>query len=71
MTLTGQVVAGVEHGCLILKDQTTNKTYLLLSGDPNVVSVGAWVRVVGSPAPGVMSYCMQGEPFRVTEAHPL
>jgi hypothetical protein len=68
LTLTGQVEPGVEHNCLILK--TGGKTYLLLGGDPAVVYEGAHVRVTGRLAPDVMSYCMQGTPFQVSEAHP-
>jgi len=68
MTLTGQVEAGVEHGCLILKQG--GKTYLLVGGDPAVVKAGAQVRVTGRINPNLMSYCMQGTAFQVTEAHP-
>ena len=67
-TLTGNVDAGVEPGCLILKDG--GRTYLLLGGDPAVVKAGARVKVTGKLASGVMSHCMQGLPFQVSEAHP-
>jgi hypothetical protein len=67
-TLTGNVDAGVEPGCLILKD--SGRTYLLLGGDPAVVKAGARVKVTGKLASGVMSHCMQGLPFQVSEAHP-
>ena len=69
MVLTGQVEAGVEARCLVLRD--SGKTYQLLGGDPAVVKVGARVRVTGNVAIGVMSYCMQGTPFRVTAAEAL
>jgi hypothetical protein len=68
LTLTGQVEPGVEHGCLLLK--TGGKTYLLMGGDPAVVYAGARVRVTGRLATNVMSYCMQGTAFQVSEAHP-
>lgn len=68
MVLTGQVEAGVEQHCLILRDG--GKPYQLIGGDPAVVKAGARVRVTGHIAVGVMSYCMQGQPFQVTEAHP-
>ena len=42
-----------------------------MGGDPAVVKAGARVRVTGYVAVGVMSHCMQGQPFRVTEAHAL
>ena len=68
MTLTGLVERGVEHGCLLLNDG--GKTYQLMGGDPNVVYAGARVQVSGRIATGIMSYCMQGTPFQVSEAHP-
>jgi hypothetical protein len=68
LTLTGQVEAGVETGCLILKDG--GKTYLLFGGDPGVVHAGARVRVSGRLVPDLMSSCMQGLSFQVSEAHP-
>jgi hypothetical protein len=67
-TLTGTVQAGVERGCLILQDATG--LYQLLGGDPTVVYAGATVSVTGHVVTGVMSYCMQGRPFQITEAHP-
>ncbi|WP_345629507.1 hypothetical protein [Rugosimonospora acidiphila] len=66
-TLTGQVEEGVERGCLILRDSTG--VYQLLGGDPTVVYAGADVSVTGHVITGVMSYCMQGRPFQITEAH--
>jgi hypothetical protein len=68
-TLTGQVEAGVERGCLILNDATG--VYQLLGGDPTVVYAGARVSVTGHVVTGVMSYCMQGRPFQIIEAHPI
>ncbi len=66
LTLTGQVEAGVEVGCLILKQG--GMTYLLVGGDPAVVKAGAQVRVTGWVNPKVVSHCMQGTPFQVTGA---
>ena len=68
LTLTGQVEKGVEAGCLLLKQDGV--TYLLVGADPGVVKAGAQVRVTGRVNPNLMSYCMQGTPFQVTEAHP-
>jgi hypothetical protein len=69
LVLTGLVEPGVEARCLILKD--AGRTYQLMGGDPAIVKAGARVRVTGHIAVGVMSYCMQGQPFQVTEAHAL
>jgi hypothetical protein len=68
-TLSGQVEAGVEQGCLMLR--SGGLTYHLLGGDPRVVYAGAHVSVTGHLVTGVMSYCMQGKPFQVTQAHGL
>jgi len=68
LTLSGQVEPGVEAGCLIMK--TGGKTYLLLGGDPAVVRAGAQVRVTGRLVTNIRTYCMQGTPFQVSEAHP-
>jgi hypothetical protein len=65
-TITGQVEAGVERGCLILRDPTG--TYQLLGGDPTIVYAGANVSLTGHVVTGVMSYCMQGKPFQITHA---
>jgi hypothetical protein len=66
-TLTGDVEPGVEAGCLLLRDG--GKTYLLIGGDPAVVRAGARVRVTGRVNTDLKSYCMQGVPFQVSEAH--
>jgi hypothetical protein len=66
-TLTGQVEAGVERGCLVLQD--TTGLYQLLGGDPTVIYAGSHVSVTGHVVTGVMSYCMQGQPFQIDEAH--
>lgn len=65
-TISGQVQAGVERGCLILQDPSG--TYQLLGGDPTVVYPGANVVLTGHVVTGVMSYCMQGKPFQITQA---
>jgi hypothetical protein len=67
LTLTGQVEAGVEPKCLILR--ANGGTYQLVGGDQNVVKVGNNVVVTGHVVTGMMSYCMQGKPFQVTTAH--
>jgi hypothetical protein len=69
-TLTGQVEEGVARGCLILH-ATGGGTYQLIGGDPTIVVAGARVSVTGHVVTGVMSYCMQGQPFKISEAHRL
>jgi hypothetical protein len=66
--LTGVVEEGVERGCLIMR--TGGKVYLLMGGDRSVVKSGAKVKVRGRLDSGMISYCQQGEPFQVLEAHP-
>jgi hypothetical protein len=66
LTITGQVEQGVEAGCTLLR--TDGRTYNLLGGDRNIVKAGNKVTVRGHVAGGVMSHCMQGEPFQVEEA---
>jgi hypothetical protein len=68
MTMTGEVEAGVEHGCLVM--QSGGKTYLLVGGDRSIVREGARVTVRGRPNPDLITTCQQGEPFEVAEAHP-
>ncbi len=62
MTLSGTVRAGVEAGCLTLRDDGT--LYLLLD-DQDRLKPGEKVTVTGYVDKDVMSYCMQGKPFRV------
>jgi hypothetical protein len=66
MTLSGQVEAGVEPNCLVL--HSGGQVYNLIGGDRNVVKAGNNVVVRGHVAQNVMSYCMQGQPFQITEA---
>ena len=67
LTMTGEVEEGVEHGCLLMT--YGSKKYLLLGGDRNVIKAGARVTVRGRPNPDLLSYCQQGTPFEVAEAH--
>jgi hypothetical protein len=66
LTLTGQVETGVEAHCLILR--SNGGTYQLMGGDKNVVKAGNNVVVTGHVVKGVMSYCMQGQPFEITQS---
>jgi hypothetical protein len=63
--LTGTVTAGVEHGCLMLG------RYQLIGGPRDVLRPGARVRVVGRPAPRMITTAQQGTPFLVSTAEPL
>ena len=65
-TVVGQVEPGVEPGCLILRD--TTGTYELLGGDPTIVYAGSNVSLTGHVVTGVMSHCMQGKPFQITQS---
>ena len=65
--LTGTVTAGVEPKCLLLKDGTGD--HLLIVKDEQArasLRAGAEVTVVGKASPGMMTTCMQGEPFVVS-----
>lgn len=64
--LRGQVVDGVESGCLVLS--TDRGQFLLLGGDEEVLRAGAEVVVEGTPRPGQATTCQQGTPFAVAEA---
>lgn len=67
VTLTGTVSAGVEPNCFLLKDGTGD--HLLLPKDEKLRALladGAKVTVVGKAQPGMMTTCMQGQPFVVT-----
>ena len=64
-TLKGQVIAGVEPGCLVLMS-AQGSHLLVLSGDlKTTVKVGDTVTVTGRADPGMMTTCQQGTPFVV------
>ncbi|MEU4423136.1 hypothetical protein AB0F81_21125 [Actinoplanes sp. NPDC024001] len=66
-TVTGTVTAGVEPGCLLLTGSGVE--HLLIFEDDTMeksVKVGSTVTVTGRPESGMMTTCMQGEPFVVT-----
>ncbi|MFF5234213.1 hypothetical protein [Dactylosporangium sp. NPDC000521] len=64
ITVSGQVVDGVEAGCVLLK--TPDKTYLLLGGDRAALQAGKQVTVTGRPTSDLMTTCQQGTPFQVS-----
>jgi hypothetical protein len=65
ITLTGDVLAGVEPGCIILR--ASNQTYLLVGGDRARLDQGGKITVRGRTDPGLMTTCQQGTPLRVLE----
>jgi hypothetical protein len=67
-TLTGQVVAGVEPGCLILTGPRGARMLVLTGETGKSVKVGARVTVTGHSEPRMMTTCQQGTPFVVTQA---
>jgi hypothetical protein len=65
---TGEVVAGVEPGCLLLDNDEIR--YLLLGGDRDQLQPGRRVTVFGVADPGTPTTCMEGVPLRVTDVSP-
>lgn len=65
ITLTGDVMAGVEPGCIVLK--ASNQTFLLVGGDRARLDRGGKITVRGRTDPGLMTTCQQGTPLRVLE----
>jgi hypothetical protein len=66
LTLTGEVVAGVEPGCRLLV--TGSGDYLLFGEPSEQLQVGATVTLRGQVRPDMMTTCQQGTPFEVLEA---
>jgi hypothetical protein len=71
ITISGQVIDGVEAGCRLLAYNGVD--YLLLASRPedrDAIHAGAQLTVKGRPRPGMMTTCQQGTPFSVTEVLP-
>jgi hypothetical protein len=66
MTLRGQVETGAEAACLMLRSD--GHVYQLMGGDQNILKPENTVIVRGRVVTGVMSHCMQGQPFQVADA---
>lgn len=64
-TLTGEVFAGVEAGCLLL--QTSTGDYLLIGEVAGQMQTGSTVTVRGQVRTNLATTCQQGTPFEVTE----
>ncbi|HWX53955.1 MAG TPA: hypothetical protein VN176_05115 [Verrucomicrobiae bacterium] len=68
ITGTGCVEAGVEAGCMVLKDVKTQTLYnLYFSGKKP--DIGTAIQFEGTKQEGV-TICMQGEPVRVSKWTP-
>ncbi len=66
MTVTGTVSAGVESGCLVFEPKSApGKGTWVLVGRTGGLEAGMTVTIRGALAPGVMTTCQQGTPFRV------
>lgn len=69
LTLSGVVERGVEPGCLVLR--SNGKSYTLLgstgSSPATGVPLAVPVRVTGSVATGMASYCQQGTLIKVVK----
>lgn len=70
-TLTGVVSAGVENGCLLLKQSMSPTSYLLVGGDRSLLRPGATVQVTGRVNTEMASYCQQGILFEVDTVNPV
>jgi hypothetical protein len=65
LTLTGEVVEGVEANCLVL--ETDTGSYLLIGEAAQDLPLGETITIRGQPQPGLATTCQQGTPFQVTE----
>ena len=66
---SGCLVAGVEHGCYMLTDRKSGKSYnLFFDGAPPAVGTG--IKITGNPHNG-MTMCMQGTPLDVKTCTPI
>lgn len=66
VTLTGWVGRGVEHGCVVLLDSTGTVLANLVGLPDRSPGFGTEVQVNGRFVTGMISFCQQGRPFRVT-----
>ena len=64
-TITGEVAAGVEPGCVLL--QTELGEFLLFGPAAEQVQMGSTATLRGMPRPDMATTCQQGVPFEVTE----
>jgi hypothetical protein len=70
-TLSGQVIEGVEPGCLLLRAAEGDFLLVVPAGqDRSIVRAGARIVVRGRAEPGMVTTCQQGTPFLVSEVRP-
>lgn len=69
MSLSGTIYSGAEPSCLLLRQG--NVSYLLLAGDQMKLRAGVRAVVTGHVVHGIMTHCMQGQPFQVTHVDKL
>jgi hypothetical protein len=65
VTLTGEVFAGVEAGCVLLA--TDSGDYLLIGSAAESLGTGQTVTVRGVVRANLATTCQQGTPFEVSE----
>jgi hypothetical protein len=65
-TITGQLIEGVEAGCVLLRTDA-GAEYLLLGEQVDELRIGSTVTVRGYADPGAVTTCMQGVPFYLQE----
>jgi hypothetical protein len=65
LTLTGDVISGVEPNCTLL--ETDTGLYLLFGGALDELRVGTTATVRGEVQANMASTCQQGTPFEVFE----
>jgi hypothetical protein len=66
----GCVAAGVEKGCLVLKDAETGTLYEVFFTGARPAP-GTPIQFTGTFNRHTVSYCMQGKPVRVKEWHQI
>jgi hypothetical protein len=69
MSLSGQIYGGAEPSCLLMRQD--NVQYLLLASASMKLHAGMRAVVTGHTVHGIMTHCMQGQPFQVTAVDPL
>jgi hypothetical protein len=63
--LRGTVIEGVESGCIMLVDDTGAVLANLTGYDLHDYPIGSRIEVTGHYTPDLLTYCQQGQPFKV------
>jgi hypothetical protein len=61
LVVTGTIQPGVEAGCWLIRDDASNKEYLLLDAPSALQIDGLHAQITGYMRTDIASYCMQGE----------